>query len=212
MRCTPGNAAGEERGCTMVVVSRQSSPHFAGAPSHRARNPLPFCSPSLHLNLTYPHRPPLCALYRLNSAHPSCLGVLIPGRAAVESVNSWREGFRRARTGSRGAVMAPGIRVSSRAHYPGVEYQYYYRGRVRILPCNLLLILLSAAILSLKFSSLARSPCCSSRLFRSSKTKYVCIYVRYVADSFGKEPHGMRLTQSREWPGFELLTETEVEE
>jgi hypothetical protein len=50
----------------------------------------------------YPYRPLLYALYRLHFAHLSCLGVLIPGRTAVESVNSWREGFKGARTGSKG--------------------------------------------------------------------------------------------------------------
>jgi hypothetical protein len=36
-----------------IVISRQSSPHFACALTHDARDPLPLCSPSLHLNLTY---------------------------------------------------------------------------------------------------------------------------------------------------------------
>jgi hypothetical protein len=58
---------------TCAVVSRQSSPSSACAPSQCARGPSPLYSPSLHLNLTQPHRLPLCALYRLTSAHPSCL-------------------------------------------------------------------------------------------------------------------------------------------
>jgi hypothetical protein len=90
-----------------TVISRQSSPPFACVPSRRARDPSPLCSPSLHLNLTHPHQPS-CAL---STASPLLTrlawDVLIPGRAAVESVNSWREGFRGARTGSGGAVMGP---------------------------------------------------------------------------------------------------------
>ena len=85
------------------VVSRQPSPHFAGAPSHRARDTLPLRSPSLTSTsafLTHPHRPPFCALHRSPLLTHLALDLLIPGRAAVESVNSWREGFRGARTGS----------------------------------------------------------------------------------------------------------------
>jgi len=66
--------------------------------SHRARDTL----------LTRPHRfsPILTGLhFALSTASPllTCLAwdLLIPGRAAVEGVNSWREGFRGARTGSR---------------------------------------------------------------------------------------------------------------
>src|ERR1700710_723407 len=69
--------------------------------------PSPLCSPSLHLNLTHPHQPSRA----LSTASPLLTrlawDVLIPGRAAVESVNSWREGFRGARTGPGGAVMGP---------------------------------------------------------------------------------------------------------
>jgi len=36
-----------------IVISRQSSPHFACALTHDARDHSPLCSPSLHLNLTY---------------------------------------------------------------------------------------------------------------------------------------------------------------
>lgn len=39
--------------------------------------------------------------------------------------------------------------MGSQTHYPGVMYQCYHRGGVGILPCNTLLILLSAAILPL---------------------------------------------------------------
>ncbi|CZR69783.1 uncharacterized protein PAC_19683 [Phialocephala subalpina] len=70
------------------VVSPQSSPHFTGVPSRSARDTSPLYSPSLHFNLTHPHWHLLCTLHRLTSTHPSCLGVLIPGHAAVESVNS----------------------------------------------------------------------------------------------------------------------------
>jgi len=91
----------------LAVISRQSSPHSACAPTHDARDPSPLCSPSLHLNLTHPHQPS-CAH---STASPLLTrlawDVLIPGRAAVESVNFWREGFREARTGSGGAVMGP---------------------------------------------------------------------------------------------------------
>ena len=46
---------------------------LAFAPSHRTRDP------SLHLNLTYPRYPTfLCAVHRLTSAHPSCLGCADP--------------------------------------------------------------------------------------------------------------------------------------
>ena len=38
-----------------------------------------------------------CALHRLTSTHPFCLGVLITCRAAIESANSCREGLRGAR-------------------------------------------------------------------------------------------------------------------
>jgi len=58
--------------------------------------------------------------------------------------------------------------MGSQTHHPGVVYQCYHRGGVGILPCNTLLILLSVAILALKFSSLTRSPCCSSRPFLSA--------------------------------------------
>jgi hypothetical protein len=47
--------------CSLDVVSRQSSPPSACVPSHLARDHSPLYSPSLHLNLTHPHRPPLCA-------------------------------------------------------------------------------------------------------------------------------------------------------
>jgi hypothetical protein len=78
--------------------------------------------------------------------------MLITSRAAAESVNFWREGFSGARTGSRGAVMASNTGMGSRPHYPGIKYQCYYRCGVENLRCNALLILPSAAILSLKFS------------------------------------------------------------
>ena len=48
----------------LVVISCQSSPHFADAPSYRTGDTSPLRSPSLHLNrqnLTHPHRPPLYA-------------------------------------------------------------------------------------------------------------------------------------------------------
>jgi hypothetical protein len=48
------------------------------------------------------------------------------------------------------------------------EYQFYCRDGVGILPCISILILLSAAILSLKVPSLARSPRYSSRPFLSA--------------------------------------------
>jgi hypothetical protein len=74
----------------------------------RARDTLLLRSPSLHLNLTRPHpsSPILTGLrFALSAASPllTCLAwdLLIPGRAAVESVNSWREKFRGARTGSK---------------------------------------------------------------------------------------------------------------
>jgi hypothetical protein len=69
-------------------------------------------------------------------------GVVIPGCATVESVNSRREGFRGARTGSTGPWWAPSIKIGSQTHYPCIIYQCYYRGGVGILPCNALLILL----------------------------------------------------------------------
>jgi hypothetical protein len=58
----------------LAVVLRQSSPPFACAPTHDARDPSPLCSPSLHLNLTHPHQPRLWALHYLASTHLSCLG------------------------------------------------------------------------------------------------------------------------------------------
>src|ERR1700710_157006 len=70
--------------------------------------PSPLCSPSLHLNLTHPHHPS-CAH---STASPLLTrlawDVLIAGRVAAESVNSWREGFRGARTGSGGRNGLPG--------------------------------------------------------------------------------------------------------
>jgi hypothetical protein len=68
----------------------------------------------------------------------------------------------RARDGPLGPRWAP------QTHHPGVVHQCYHRGRDGILPCTALLILLSTAILALKFSSLTRSPCCSSRPFLSA--------------------------------------------
>jgi len=90
-------------GSRFPVVSRQSSPHFAGAPKPRARDISPLYSPRLHLNLTHPHPSSpafLCALRHLTSTHLSCLGVVISGRGVVESGNSWREGF-------SGAIIGP---------------------------------------------------------------------------------------------------------
>jgi len=111
------------------VILRLSSPPFACVPSHGARDPSPLWSPSLHLNLTHPHQPS-CVL---STASPLLTrlawDVLIPGRAAVESVNSWREGFRGARTGwgSRNGLL---FLLSWR------YIKYYYIGGVGILPCN----------------------------------------------------------------------------
>jgi hypothetical protein len=75
---------------------------------------LPVVSPNPHLTLwglgatthVTTFLPILTGLhFALSTASPllTCLAwdLLIPGRAAVESVNSWREGFRGARTGSR---------------------------------------------------------------------------------------------------------------
>jgi hypothetical protein len=78
---------------------------LCGCAKQRARDITPLYPPSLHLNLTYPHLSSLgflCTLYRLTSIHPSRLGGLIHDREAAESVNSWRERFKGARTGSRG--------------------------------------------------------------------------------------------------------------
>jgi hypothetical protein len=202
--------------CQIVtVISRQSSPPFACAPSHIAHDPSPLYSPSLHPNLTHPHH--------LSRAHsttsplltPLAWDVVIPGRATVESVNFWREGFRGARIGSGGPSWAPGIRMGSRSHYPSVVYQCYYRGGVGILPCNALLILLSAAIFFLKFSSLARSPyysistipLCLQRstlfiigipIYQASDTKNFSHSVHSKPSLFYLESPGIFRSQSRE--------------
>jgi hypothetical protein len=83
---------------------------LCGCAKLHARDISPLYSPSLYLNLThpYPSLPAfLCALHRLTSAYQSCLGVLIPGRAAIESINSWREGVKGARTGSGITIIGP---------------------------------------------------------------------------------------------------------
>ena len=48
---------------------------------------LTLASPHPH----YPHQPSFYALYRLISAHPSCMGCAYPRTGRFESVNSWRE-------------------------------------------------------------------------------------------------------------------------
>ncbi len=74
---------------TSLLKVRQATAHVT---SRRSTHP--------RFTSTSPILTRLCAVHRLTPTHPSSQSALISGRAAVESVNSWREGFRGARTGS----------------------------------------------------------------------------------------------------------------
>jgi len=90
----------------LPVISRQSSPPFAGVKAtahvtHRRFAYPRFTSILSILTGLLVLTPPLSLLT------PFAWDILFPGRATIESVNSWREGFRGARTGSGGPVIGP---------------------------------------------------------------------------------------------------------
>ena len=71
------------------AILPQSSPSLCGYAKPCARDISPLYSPSLHHNLCSPLLISLLVrLYRLTSAQPSCLDVLIPDHEAIESDNS----------------------------------------------------------------------------------------------------------------------------
>jgi hypothetical protein len=129
-------------------------------------------SPSLHLNLTI-HRPPLCALHRLTSAHPFCLGCTHPRsrgcrerQLLARRIQGSQNGLRGGRDGPLVPRWAPRLIILVLCINAITEVELEFCLAMHFS----LLILLSAAILSLKFSSLAGSPCCSSRPFLSALT------------------------------------------
>ena len=93
----------KSRSLICTVVSRQSSPHFACAPSHDARDYSLLCSPRFTLTLLIF----ISFLIRTLSPH-FCLLVLpgIYGRAAIEIVNSWQDKFKEAKTDFEEAVIS----------------------------------------------------------------------------------------------------------
>lgn len=136
----------------LTLRARQATAHVT--PRRSAHPRFTSTSPIL----THPHRPPLCGLHRLTSAHPSRLRCAHPRSPGCRERQLLA---RRIQGGQNGLLVpkwVPGTKMGSQTHHPGVVYQCYCRGGVGILPCNALLILLSAVILALKFSSLARSP------------------------------------------------------
>ena len=74
--------------------------------SHRARDTSPLCSPSLHLNLTHPHRPS-CAHSTLTSAHPFCLGCAIPRSRGCRERQLLARRIQGSQNGLRGARDGP---------------------------------------------------------------------------------------------------------
>ena len=81
----------------LTLRVRQATAHVTPFYSAHPASPQPYPSSPASIVRSLPPR--FCL--------PVLPGMLIPGRAAVESVNSWREGLRGARTGTRWAVIGP---------------------------------------------------------------------------------------------------------